>query len=62
MAPAALLFRVAPLKSSRFSSRASRQITEGLHGSVWYRSMSVEAVGFELSRLLRNHEKEETSP
>ena len=35
---AALAFRVALPKSSRFSSRTSRQNTEVLHGSVWYRS------------------------
>jgi hypothetical protein len=49
-------------KSSRFSSRASRQITGVLHVTVWYRSTPVEAVGFELSRLVRKHEKEGNSP
>jgi len=46
---AALAFRVALSKSSRFSSRTSRQNTGVLHGSVWYRSTPVGAVGFELS-------------
>jgi hypothetical protein len=45
---AALAFRVALLKSSRFSRRASRQNTRVLHVSVWYRSTPAEAVGFEL--------------
>ena len=44
-APAALVFRVALPKSSRFSSR---QITGVLHVTVWPRSTPVEAVGFEL--------------
>ena len=39
---------VAHPNSSRFSSRASRQITGDLNVSVWYRSTVVEAVGFEL--------------
>jgi hypothetical protein len=48
MAECGVAFRVALPKSSRFSSRASRQNTGGLHVPVWYRPMSVEAVGFEL--------------
>jgi len=62
MADRGVVFRVAQRNSSRFSSRASRQITGVLNVPVWYRPMSVEAVGFELSRLLRNHEKDDTSP
>ena len=45
----AVVFRVAQRKSSRFSSRASRQINGVLHVQVWYRSTPEEAVGFELS-------------
>jgi hypothetical protein len=40
---AALAIRVALSKSSRFSSRTSRQNTGVLHGSVWYRSTPVGA-------------------
>jgi hypothetical protein len=46
---AALAFRVALSKLSRFSSRTSRQNTGVLHNPVWHRSTMVEAVGFELS-------------
>ena len=43
-----VVFRVAHRNSSRFSSRASRQITTGvLNVPAWYRPMSVEVVGFE---------------
>jgi hypothetical protein len=49
MADRGVAFRVALPKSSRFSSRASRQNTEVLHGPVWPRSTPVEGVGFELS-------------
>ena len=38
MAERGVVFRVAHRKSSRFSSRASRQITGVLHVTVWYRS------------------------
>ena len=48
-----VVFRVAQRKSSRFSSRASRQNTGILHGLVWHRSTPVEAVGFELSSRFR---------
>ena len=47
MADRGVVFRVAHRKSSRFSSRASRQITGVLHVTVWPRSTPVEAVGFE---------------
>ena len=42
-------FRVAHPKSSRFSSRASRQNTGVLHVPVPPQSMLIEGVGFELS-------------
>ena len=40
-------FRVAHRKSSRFSSRASRQNAGVLHVPDWYRSTTAEAVGFD---------------
>ena len=43
-----VVFRVAHRNSSRFSSRASRQITGVLNVPAWYLPMSVEVVGFEL--------------
>jgi hypothetical protein len=46
---AALHFALRTRKSSRFSSRASRQNTGVLRRPVWYRSTPVEAVGFELA-------------
>jgi hypothetical protein len=41
-------FRVALPKSSRFSSRVSRQNTRDLKDRLWPRSTPAEAVGFEL--------------
>ena len=48
MASCGVAFRVALPKSSRFSSRASRQNTGVLHVPLWPRSTMVEGVGFEL--------------
>ncbi len=62
MADRGVVFRVAHRKSSRFSSRGSCQHIGVLLVPSQHRSTPAEAVGFELSRLVRNHEKEENSP
>ena len=59
MAPAALAFRVALPKSSRFSSHQNTGVSKD---RFWPRTTPVGAVGFELCRLVRTHGREENRP